>query len=93
MAATKKDHEAIAADVVKALPKAQRDRIEVSSKAGMTNLKADGQIVAAVRTSGIRVFFPAAGSEDQVKAALAHVVKERASTADTEDEDLAKADE
>lgn len=93
MAATKNDHQAIAADVVKGLPKAQRDRIEVSTKAGMTNLKAEGHIVAAVRASGVRVFFPATGREDHLRAALAHVVGERAKAADEEDEVLAKTDE
>lgn len=35
--------------------------------------------------AGRMVFFPAVGSEDEVKAALAHVVRERARVADAED--------
>lgn len=77
MGAAKKEkvvHEELAANVVASLPKAARDRVEVAAKAGMTNLKVEGQIVAAVRSSGVRVFFRAAGSEAEVKAALAHAV-------------------
>ncbi len=77
MAAAKKErvgHEELAAKVVASLPKAAKDRVEVAAKAGMTNLKVEGQIVAAVRSSGVRVFFPAAGSEAEVRDALAHAV-------------------
>lgn len=59
MPAKEKDtgHEAVAAAVVKALPKAARDRVEVTSKSGMTNLRVGGKIVAAVRNRGaVRVF-------------------------------------
>ena len=74
MAAKNKGHEELAASVVDSLPKAVKDRVEVAAKAGMTNLKVEGKIVAAVRPNGIRVFFPAAGSETEVKTALAHIV-------------------
>jgi hypothetical protein len=68
----------IAAATLKALPKAVRDQVEVVERGSRTNLVLGDQVVASVRSNGVRVYFPVDGSEDQVKAALTHVVKLRA---------------
>lgn len=70
-------HEAVAAEVVKALPKAARDRVEIASKAGMTNLRVGGKIVAAIRNRGaVRVFLTHPNHKAMIAEALTAAIED-----------------
>lgn len=72
-------HEAVAAEVIKSLPKAARDRVEVAPKGGMTNLRVGGKIVAAVRNRGaVRVFLTHPGHKAVITEALTAAVEDAA---------------